>query len=129
MLRDTFSLWVFFFLAVFIEGKRASQVIRVKRANTAFEEIWKKGNLERECVEEICDHEEAREVFEANDKTVGTAAVSDDYPETILFHLNLTLCQFSGVHKCTFLRNSSYRRNSGVCYYHSVIQLEYFTLY
>lgn len=54
---------------VFIEGKRASQVIRVKRANTAFEEIWKKGNLERECVEEICDHEEAREVFEANDKT------------------------------------------------------------
>lgn len=28
------------------------------------------GNLERECVEEICDHEEAREVFEQPDKTV-----------------------------------------------------------
>lgn len=28
------------------------------------------GNLERECVEEICDHEEAREVFEQTDKTV-----------------------------------------------------------
>uniref|UniRef100_A0A8C4GZI1 Prothrombin n=1 Tax=Dicentrarchus labrax TaxID=13489 RepID=A0A8C4GZI1_DICLA len=27
------------------------------------------GNLERECVEEICDHEEAREVFEQTDKT------------------------------------------------------------
>ncbi|TSQ58056.1 Prothrombin [Bagarius yarrelli] len=53
---------------VFIEEKRASQVIRAKRANTPFEEL-KKGNLERECVEEICDHEEAREVFEANDKT------------------------------------------------------------
>ncbi len=28
------------------------------------------GNLERECVEEICDHEEAREVFEQQDTTV-----------------------------------------------------------
>lgn len=28
------------------------------------------GNLERECLEEICDHEEAREVFEQSDKTV-----------------------------------------------------------
>lgn len=28
------------------------------------------GNLERECIEEICDHEEAREVFEQTDKTV-----------------------------------------------------------
>lgn len=28
------------------------------------------GNLERECFEEICDHEEAREVFELTDKTV-----------------------------------------------------------
>uniref|UniRef100_A0ABZ3NPN7 Prothrombin n=1 Tax=Gadus morhua TaxID=8049 RepID=A0ABZ3NPN7_GADMO len=27
------------------------------------------GNLERECLEEICDHEEAREVFEQADKT------------------------------------------------------------
>ncbi|KAK3528122.1 hypothetical protein QTP86_023845 [Hemibagrus guttatus] len=53
---------------VFLEEKRASQVIRAKRANTPFEEL-RKGNLERECLEEICDHEEAREVFEANDKT------------------------------------------------------------
>lgn len=64
--------------AVFIEEKRASQVIRTKRANTLFEEL-KSGNLERECMEEICDHEEAREVFESDDKTVGTAAVSDNY--------------------------------------------------
>ncbi|XP_026988834.1 prothrombin [Tachysurus fulvidraco] len=53
---------------VFIEEKRASQVIRAKRANSHFEEV-KKGNLKRECFEEICDHEEAREVFEADDKT------------------------------------------------------------
>ncbi|XP_005169022.1 prothrombin isoform X1 [Danio rerio] len=53
---------------VFIDSKEASQIIRAKRANTVFEEL-KPGNLERECVEEICDHEEAREVFERVDKT------------------------------------------------------------
>uniref|UniRef100_A0A672R127 Prothrombin n=1 Tax=Sinocyclocheilus grahami TaxID=75366 RepID=A0A672R127_SINGR len=53
---------------VFIDNKEASQIIRAKRANTVFEEL-KSGNLERECVEEICDHEEAREVFERADKT------------------------------------------------------------
>uniref|UniRef100_A0A8C1TYE5 Prothrombin n=1 Tax=Cyprinus carpio TaxID=7962 RepID=A0A8C1TYE5_CYPCA len=54
---------------VFIDSKEALQIIRAKRANTVFEEL-KPGNLERECVEEICDHEEAREVFERADKTV-----------------------------------------------------------
>ncbi|XP_007244969.4 prothrombin [Astyanax mexicanus] len=54
---------------VFIDSKRASQVIRVRRANTLLEEL-KQGNLERECVEEICSNEEAREVFEISDKTV-----------------------------------------------------------
>lgn len=49
---------------VFIDTKRASEVlIRAKRANSFLEEM-KPGNLERECLEEICDHEEAREVFE-----------------------------------------------------------------
>lgn len=58
------------FIIVFIDEKTASQVIRAKRANSPFEEL-KQGNLERECVEEICNHEEAREVFESTDKTVG----------------------------------------------------------
>ncbi len=54
---------------VFLSSHRASQVlVRNKRANQLFEEM-KPGNLERECVEEICDHEEAREVFEQTDKT------------------------------------------------------------
>lgn len=57
---------------MFIDNKEASQIIRAKRANTVFEEL-KPGNLERECVEEICDHEEAREVFERVDKTVSTS--------------------------------------------------------
>ncbi|XP_072307111.1 prothrombin [Eucyclogobius newberryi] len=49
---------------VFLESQQAAQVLqRNKRANQMFEEL-KPGNLERECLEEICDHEEAREVFE-----------------------------------------------------------------
>uniref|UniRef100_A0AAQ5X7G8 Prothrombin n=1 Tax=Amphiprion ocellaris TaxID=80972 RepID=A0AAQ5X7G8_AMPOC len=43
-------------------------LVRNRRANQIFEEM-KPGNMERECVEEICDHEEAREVFEQPDKT------------------------------------------------------------
>lgn len=45
---------------------------RWKRANGGFEE-FKKGNLERECHEERCSHEEAREVFEDEEKTVRAA--------------------------------------------------------
>uniref|UniRef100_A0A3Q4BED3 Prothrombin n=1 Tax=Mola mola TaxID=94237 RepID=A0A3Q4BED3_MOLML len=49
---------------VFLSSQLASHVlVRSRRANHVFEEV-KAGNLERECVEEICDHEEAREVFE-----------------------------------------------------------------
>uniref|UniRef100_A0A6Q2Y9E0 Prothrombin n=1 Tax=Esox lucius TaxID=8010 RepID=A0A6Q2Y9E0_ESOLU len=54
---------------VFLDRNDASQVfIRNKRANSFLEEM-KPGNLERECMEEICDFEEAREVFEQADKT------------------------------------------------------------
>uniref|UniRef100_UPI003AAD7A49 prothrombin n=1 Tax=Centroberyx gerrardi TaxID=166262 RepID=UPI003AAD7A49 len=54
---------------IFLDSQSASQVlVRNRRANQLFEEV-KTGNLERECVEEICDHEEAREVFEQTDKT------------------------------------------------------------
>uniref|UniRef100_A0A147AMC1 Prothrombin n=1 Tax=Fundulus heteroclitus TaxID=8078 RepID=A0A147AMC1_FUNHE len=54
---------------VFLSSQLASQVLtRNRRANQLWEEM-KPGNLERECLEEICDHEEAREVFEQNDKT------------------------------------------------------------
>lgn len=42
---------------------------RRRRANSFLEEI-KQGNLERECNEERCDREEAREIFEDTEKTV-----------------------------------------------------------
>ncbi|XP_060922890.1 prothrombin [Limanda limanda] len=54
---------------VFLNSQRAAEVlVRSRRANHMFEEM-KPGNLERECVEEVCDHEEAREVFEQKEKT------------------------------------------------------------
>ncbi|XP_043097384.1 coagulation factor X [Puntigrus tetrazona] len=54
---------------VFLHGRDASQVLsRSRRANTMFEEL-KKGNMERECVEERCSYEEAREIFEDVKKT------------------------------------------------------------
>uniref|UniRef100_A0A8D0CFI7 coagulation factor Xa n=1 Tax=Scleropages formosus TaxID=113540 RepID=A0A8D0CFI7_SCLFO len=47
----------------------ASQVLnRRRRANSPFEE-FRSGNMERECVEERCDREEAREIFENEEKT------------------------------------------------------------
>ncbi|KAA0722687.1 Coagulation factor X [Triplophysa tibetana] len=54
---------------VFLRSHDANQVlIRHRRANSIFEEL-KKGNMERECVEERCNYEEAREIFENTEKT------------------------------------------------------------
>ncbi|XP_039502922.1 vitamin K-dependent protein S isoform X2 [Pimephales promelas] len=53
----------------FVAARQASEFLRRhRRANTLFEES-KKGNLERECVEELCNKEEAREIFENNLET------------------------------------------------------------
>lgn len=45
--------------------------LRSKRANRFLVEEILQGNLERECFEELCNYEEAREVFEDTAKTVG----------------------------------------------------------
>ncbi|XP_067439932.1 protein Z, vitamin K-dependent plasma glycoprotein b isoform X1 [Thunnus thynnus] len=64
------------FLQVFIEGEvlrrtapAHSVFLRSKRANMFLVEEILQGNLERECHEERCDYEEAREYFEDNEKT------------------------------------------------------------
>ncbi len=58
-------------VSVFLNKDGASSVLqRVRRGNSGFLEEMKRGNLERECIEEICDYEEAREVFEDDTKTV-----------------------------------------------------------
>ncbi|XP_018895140.3 coagulation factor X isoform X2 [Gorilla gorilla gorilla] len=55
--------------SLFIRREQANNILaRVTRANSFLEEM-KKGHLERECMEETCSYEEAREVFEDSDKT------------------------------------------------------------
>ncbi|XP_067419765.1 coagulation factor X [Emydura macquarii macquarii] len=54
---------------VFLKEENANKFFgRTKRANSLFEEL-KKGNIERECYEERCSKEEAREAFEDTEKT------------------------------------------------------------
>lgn len=61
---------------------------RVRRANSGWLEELKTGNLERECLEEVCSYEEAREVFEHKQATVHGAAIT---PSLLL------LCSSSGL--------------------------------
>ncbi|XP_010193432.1 PREDICTED: coagulation factor IX-like [Mesitornis unicolor] len=57
-------------LAVFLRKDEAHEVLKVhKRANYFLEEILA-GNLERECNEEKCSFEEAKEIFHSQEKTM-----------------------------------------------------------
>ncbi|KAF7660256.1 hypothetical protein LDENG_00285220 [Lucifuga dentata] len=77
LLRSCCTLWILSGVAaaaaaaVFVQKDEAHGVLlqRRRRANSGFLEELKQGNLERECVEEICNYEEAREVFEDEDMT------------------------------------------------------------
>ncbi|XP_041076193.1 transmembrane gamma-carboxyglutamic acid protein 3-like [Polyodon spathula] len=54
----------------FLEAKDAKSLLkRLPRANSFLEE-FRQGNIERECNEEICSYEEAREVFENQEMTM-----------------------------------------------------------
>ncbi|XP_013809535.1 coagulation factor VII isoform X2 [Apteryx mantelli] len=55
--------------AVFLKQEEATSVLqRQRRANSIFEEI-KLGSLERECMEEKCSFEEAREIYQDDERT------------------------------------------------------------
>lgn len=55
---------------LFLEKREANSIIsRQRRANAGDEETKLPANLERECLEEVCDYEEAREVFQDNYRT------------------------------------------------------------
>ncbi|NWQ66857.1 FA7 factor, partial [Neopipo cinnamomea] len=55
---------------VFMRKDKAHEVLRVhKRANYFLEEV-RPGNLERECNEEKCSFEEAKEIFHSQEKTM-----------------------------------------------------------
>ncbi|XP_065604023.1 vitamin K-dependent protein C-like isoform X2 [Cyrtonyx montezumae] len=56
--------------SIFYSYKDANQVLKIqKRANSFLEEL-KPGSLERECKEEMCDFEEASEIFETKEATL-----------------------------------------------------------
>ncbi|XP_078415675.1 coagulation factor VII-like [Cetorhinus maximus] len=55
--------------AVFLQETEANSLLhRERRANAGLEEL-KSGSIKRECKEEICSYEEAREVFENTQRT------------------------------------------------------------
>ncbi|KAL6468286.1 hypothetical protein MHYP_G00239630 [Metynnis hypsauchen] len=56
-------------VSVFYSSPKAHMLLRSKRANSFLEEI-KPASLERECMEEDCDFEEAREIFENREHTL-----------------------------------------------------------
>ncbi|XP_075056139.1 vitamin K-dependent protein Z isoform X2 [Mixophyes fleayi] len=55
---------------VFLSSENANNIMqRSKRDNFIMIEELRQGNLERECLEEVCSYEEARETFENKEKT------------------------------------------------------------
>ncbi|XP_060901471.1 vitamin K-dependent protein C [Labrus mixtus] len=66
-----------FSLTVFSDPPEAHMLLRTRRANTFLEEL-KPASQERECVEEICDFEEAREIFQTREATLEFWTVYSD---------------------------------------------------
>lgn len=65
-----YTLYLLLLSTVFLPPDTAHAVLRrLPRANFFLEEM-KQGNIQRECREEICNYEEAREAFENDEKTV-----------------------------------------------------------
>ncbi|XP_075440376.1 transmembrane gamma-carboxyglutamic acid protein 4-like [Ascaphus truei] len=57
---------------VFTNGEDASMFLGRRLLYNQFDfEMFVPGNLERECYEELCNYEEAREIFEDHDTTMG----------------------------------------------------------
>lgn len=72
-------------------------LVRRRRFNSGHLEEMLKDNLERECIEELCNMEEAREWFENDEKTVSGARNTlrntlRTSTTSSALHLNLCLC-------------------------------------
>nr|AAM88341.1 coagulation factor VII [Danio rerio] len=88
--------------AVFVHRDEAHEVlIRSKRANSGWFEELKTGNLERECLEEKCSYEEAREVFEHTEATNEFWKIYD-----VKDHCASSPCEHDGL--CTTQNADSY---------------------
>lgn len=72
---------------MFVDGEQANKFIKRHLLLNRFDfEIFTPGNLERECNEEVCNYEEAREVFE-------------NIPETVEYFL-LMLHEIENIYLC-----------------------------
>uniref|UniRef100_A0A081DUB0 coagulation factor Xa n=1 Tax=Echis coloratus TaxID=64175 RepID=A0A081DUB0_ECHCO len=115
---------------VFLKSKVANRFLqRTKRANSLFEE-FKSGNIERECIEERCSKEEAREAFEDQEKTEnfwniyvdGDQCLSNPchYGGTCKDGIGSYTCTclagYQGK-KCEYLIHKSCRLNNGDCWH------------
>lgn len=61
---------------MFLAPQQALSLLqRVRRANSGFMEELRRGNLERECIEEQCSYEEAFEALESSTATVRLGAL------------------------------------------------------
>ncbi|KAF5902905.1 vitamin K-dependent protein C-like [Clarias magur] len=56
-------------MSVFYSSPKAHMLLRSRRANSFLEEL-KAPSLERECIEERCDFEEAKEIYQSKESTV-----------------------------------------------------------
>uniref|UniRef100_U3JP32 coagulation factor Xa n=1 Tax=Ficedula albicollis TaxID=59894 RepID=U3JP32_FICAL len=94
-----------FFLCyvVFIKKENADTFLeRTKRANSFLEEV-RKGNIERECNEERCSKEEAREAFEDQEKTFSFVFVDGDQCSSNPCHYGGQCKDGIGSYTCTCL--------------------------
>lgn len=67
----------FFCSAVFLDPDQAHGIlVRTRRYNTGWLEELQRGDLKRECLEERCSYEEAREVFKHTEATVDLFLIS-----------------------------------------------------
>uniref|UniRef100_UPI0037E7D693 vitamin K-dependent protein C-like n=1 Tax=Semicossyphus pulcher TaxID=241346 RepID=UPI0037E7D693 len=64
-------------MTVFSDPPEAHMLLRSRRANSFLEEL-KPASKERECIEEICDFEEAREIFQTREATLEFWTVYSD---------------------------------------------------
>ncbi|XP_051870148.1 transmembrane gamma-carboxyglutamic acid protein 1 [Pristis pectinata] len=55
--------------SVFLKQGEANSILKRYRRKNSFLEEVQQGNIERECREEVCTYEEAREAFENDEKT------------------------------------------------------------
>lgn len=84
-------------MVVFLDPDQAHGIlVRTRRYNSGWLEELQMGDLKRECLEEICSYEEAREVFEHDETTVRLAFFFIVLQTSLLSFVEWTLTSLCG---------------------------------